>query len=238
MITKQYDGLYYEVHSPSLLVLTDNSGNPPLVHIEMVRPRYVRLCIGLRHFKIFEAMSQATAFVWEHIKEGRNIEMLKKMSTLALLISVIYLSCAPQSQAATVCGSNCSSAASNVFQELFDDFKQLGYPVGTIGCQSGGHMRNSKHHWGGACDIWGQTARNVTPQHHPSPAVQIEIARKHGLISGCEWHRSPDCGHFEMPGRGSYRIVRSRHKSKRYVAKSRHRAIHVGRSERSFQDTN
>lgn len=57
-----------------------------------------------------------------------------------------------------------------------------------------GHMRNSLHHWGGACDV-GQQSRNVAwkPMYHVT-----EIAHRWGLTDGCEWRGYPDCGHVEV----------------------------------------
>jgi hypothetical protein len=84
------------------------------------------------------------------------------------------------------------------FQALIRDLQDAGYKVGGPGCLSSGHMRHSKHHWGGACDFFGQYARDRTRLHQPPPQLQIALARKHGLISGCMW-RNRDCGHFEVP---------------------------------------
>lgn len=104
--------------------------------------------------------------------------------------------CTAQGRCATV-----ASFAVGAFRGLVSDLEQLGYAIGSPGCLSGGHMRNSKHHWGGACDLFNQVARNRTALRQPPPAVQIEVAQRHGLISGCSWHRSPDCGHFEISRR-------------------------------------
>jgi len=84
------------------------------------------------------------------------------------------------------------------FQGLIRDLQDAGYKIGGPGCLSGGHMRHSKHHWGGACDFFGQYARDRTRLRQPPPQLQIVFARKHGLISGCMW-RNRDCGHFEVP---------------------------------------
>ncbi len=104
--------------------------------------------------------------------------------------------CTAQGRCATV-----ASFAIGAFRGLVADLEHLGYAIGSPGCLSGGHMRNSKHHWGGACDLFNQVARNRTALRQPPPAVQIEVAQRHGLISGCSWHRSPDCGHFEVARR-------------------------------------
>jgi hypothetical protein len=84
------------------------------------------------------------------------------------------------------------------FHGLVADLQSMGYDVGRPGCLSSGHMRHSKHHWGGACDLFNQTARNRTALKQPPPAVQIALAQRYGLVSGCVWRR-PDCGHFEVP---------------------------------------
>jgi hypothetical protein len=93
--------------------------------------------------------------------------------------------------------------ATAAFQGAIREFEALGYAIGSPGCLSGGHMRHSKHHWGGACDLFNQVARNRTALRQPPPRVQIAVAERHGLISGCRW-RSPDCGHIETPTRLRY----------------------------------
>lgn len=95
---------------------------------------------------------------------------------------------------------NVTSSAHGQFAGLVADFKAMGYSIGTPGCLSSGHMRHSKHHWGGACDLFNQTARNRTALRQPPPSIQISVAHRHGLTSGCVW-RHPDCGHFEVPSR-------------------------------------
>lgn len=102
--------------------------------------------------------------------------------------------------AGEACGTVASWAAEK-FRGLFVDLVAAGYRLGSPGCLSGGHMRHSLHHWGGACDLFNQVARNRTALPQPPPAVQIELAAKHGLTSGCVW-RSPDCGHFDLSGIG------------------------------------
>jgi hypothetical protein len=110
-------------------------------------------------------------------------------------------------------GGHCASvvaSAVEAFQGLIRDFEKMGYAIGSPGCMSGGHMHNSKHHWGGACDLFNQVARNRTALRQPPPSVQIATAQRHGLTSGCAW-RSPDCGHFEVAGRSVYRLASSGH---------------------------
>ena len=57
-------------------------------------------------------------------------------------------------------------------------------------------MRRSKHHWGGACDLFNQYARNRTRLRLPPD--HMAIALRYGLVDACMW-RNPDCGHFEVP---------------------------------------
>lgn len=86
------------------------------------------------------------------------------------------------------------------FQGLIRDLESAGYAIGAPGCLSGGHMRHSKHHWGGACDLFNQVARNRTALRMPPARLQIALAGRHGLTSGCAW-RHRDCAHFEVQGR-------------------------------------
>jgi hypothetical protein len=109
------------------------------------------------------------------------------------------------------------------FQGLIRDLEDAGYKIGGPGCLSGGHMRHSKHHWGGACDFFGQYARDRTRLRQPPPQLQIALARKHGLISGCMW-RNRDCGHFEapIPGQSVSQYMAARgyaRRAKRYASR-------------------
>ena len=82
-----------------------------------------------------------------------------------------------------------------------------GYKPKDIGCYAPtGHIRNSEHHWGGACDI-DQKERNVTAKfmYHVT-----ELAHKFKLEDGCEW-RHPDCGHIQVPQASHVAINRRRH---------------------------
>ena len=122
---------------------------------------------------------------------------------------------------------NVAPAARSQFEGLVADFQSMGYSVGTPGCLSAGHMARSKHHWGGACDLFNQVARNVTALRQPPPAVQIAVANAYGLTSGCVW-RSPDCGHFEVPSAGAVgytNTVRVHYYSHR-VTKHRYASLH------------
>lgn len=90
------------------------------------------------------------------------------------------------------------ASARDKFQGFIDAVEAAGYKIKDIGCKSWGHMRNSKHHWGGACDF-DQKRRSVTAKfmYHVT-----EIAKRFGLTDGCTWHPA-DCGHIEVPGPNS-----------------------------------
>lgn len=74
---------------------------------------------------------------------------------------------------------------------------ESGYKPRAIGCYArSGHMRGSKHYWGGACDI-DQKRRNVTAKMMYTVSA---LAAQYNLKDGCTWKRTPDCGHVEVPG--------------------------------------
>lgn len=129
---------------------------------------------------------------------------------------------------AHVCVSgHCGTVAAQLaekFRGLFADFVALGYNIGSPGCLSSGHMRHSLHHWGGACDIFNQRARNVTSLPQPPPAVQIEVAARHGLTAGASWC-NPDGGHFDASGYngchgGRAHVRRARIRTHRHIARN------------------
>jgi hypothetical protein len=148
---------------------------------------------------------------------------MKAISTL-LLLAAILISAGAEARTRhhpPYAGEHESQYALNVassyranFVGLVSDLQFLGYNVGRPGCLSSGHMWHSKHHWGGACDLFDQVARNVTRLRQPPPAVQIEVASRHGLVSGCSW-RHPDCGHFEVPTGNAMWYKRRHHRSAR-----------------------
>ena len=77
------------------------------------------------------------------------------------------------------------------FQSLIAAFEAAGYHPSHVGCFArGGHVRNSRHYAGAACDFdqsgWGRTARFMYHAH--------EIIVAHGLRDGCEFR---DCGHVD-----------------------------------------
>ena len=118
------------------------------------------------------------------------------------------------------CGTVASSVASQ-FTGLFQDLKAMGYRLAP-GCYSPrGHMPNSLHHWGGACDLFGQYARDLMSLPHPAPSEQIALAAKHGLVSGCEWGNR-DCGHFDVSGYHGGGHVRVAHRTPRHARYARY----------------
>jgi hypothetical protein len=94
--------------------------------------------------------------------------------------------------------------------------KIKGNRIGEIGCLSSGHMRHSKHHWGGACDF-SQLSRDRTTDKFMYHVTAI--AHKHGLTDGCEWDNR-DCGHIEVPGPNRLtRTASARHHHRRYAGR-------------------
>lgn len=79
------------------------------------------------------------------------------------------------------------------FQGFVADLVANGYKPAQIHCYAGGgHVPNSRHYAGAACDIdqrgWGKTA---APMYHVAA-----LAAKHGLRDGCSF-RHADCGHVD-----------------------------------------
>lgn len=75
------------------------------------------------------------------------------------------------------------------------DVVAAGYHPGQIHCYArGGHIRNSLHYSGKACDF-DQRGWNLTARAMYSAAV-ASIAQKWGLRDGCSFHRK-DCGHID-----------------------------------------
>ena len=77
------------------------------------------------------------------------------------------------------------------FQGFISDIVAAGYRPRHIGCYaSGGHVPNSRHYAGAACDFdqsgWGRTASFM---YHVRA-----IASAHGLRDGCSFR---DCGHID-----------------------------------------
>jgi hypothetical protein len=77
------------------------------------------------------------------------------------------------------------------FQALIADFVAAGYKPRRIGCLAhGGHVPNSRHYAGAACDFdqrgWGLTTSFMYRAR--------AIIAKHGFRDGCSFN---DCGHVD-----------------------------------------
>lgn len=84
-----------------------------------------------------------------------------------------------------------ASGLAGRFQALIADFAAQGYRPRHIGCFArGGHVRNSRHYAGAACDFdqsgWGRTAGFMYHAH--------AIIVAHGFRDGCDFR---DCGHVD-----------------------------------------
>lgn len=90
-----------------------------------------------------------------------------------------------------------SAAHAGKFQAFIDDLESTGYRISFMGGTRRGRCAppRHKHPCGAAIDI-NQTARDVVTRRFP-PGTN-EMARRHGLLHGAEWRRSPDAGHFEV----------------------------------------
>ncbi|MGZ3686061.1 MAG: hypothetical protein ACXVCI_19555 [Bdellovibrionota bacterium] len=104
------------------------------------------------------------------------------------------------SQAATVkYGNKAVGIAPNFAQPMqciVDKLKQQNYNPKSIGCYAQRPKNRSAHPTGHACDV-DQTARNVTGVNRIGSSAQTSIAKGCQAVSGCQWGRNPDCGHFE-----------------------------------------
>ena len=90
------------------------------------------------------------------------------------------------------------------FKGLIADFVDAGYHPRAIGCFArGGHVANSRHYLGEACDFdqtgWGKTTRFMYT--HEAAA----IIHKWGFTNGCSFR---DCGHVGTDGQRSERWAR------------------------------
>ena len=86
-----------------------------------------------------------------------------------------------------------NSRVAEKFKGFIADIVAAGYKPSHIGCYaSGGHVPNSRHYAGAACDFdqrgWGKT---VGFMYHVAA-----IAAAHGLRDGCSFRHS-DCGHID-----------------------------------------
>jgi hypothetical protein len=78
------------------------------------------------------------------------------------------------------------------FKALIADFVAAGYKPRAVGCLAhGGHVPNSRHYAGAACDFdqrgWGLTHPFM---YHKAHAIIV----KHGFRDGCSFS---DCGHVD-----------------------------------------
>jgi len=109
--------------------------------------------------------------------------------------------------------------AADKFVSLTNDLVAHGFH-GSVTCAATGHMPNSLHHSGRACDF-AQTARNRTVgvMYHAAAIIAA-----HGLRDGCSFG---DCGHVDTgtPLEG-HRLA---------AASSRHQAQYVARQNRGEQ---
>lgn len=85
-----------------------------------------------------------------------------------------------------------SPAIATSMQGFIADVVARGFH-GPVHCFArGGHVRNSNHYWGGACDFaqrgWNKT---VAVMYHVR-----DLASKWGLRDGCTFR---DCGHIDLP---------------------------------------
>ena len=97
-----------------------------------------------------------------------------------------------------------ASHLANRFQALIADFVAAGYKPRRIGCLAhGGHVPNSRHYAGAACDFdqrgWGLTTSFMYRAR--------AIIAKHGFRDGCSFN---DCGHVD-DGLSVRHAHRSRH---------------------------
>lgn len=81
----------------------------------------------------------------------------------------------------------------NQFQGFISDLVKTGYTPKHISCwAASGHVANSNHYHGGACDFdqWARNKTNASMYHVAA------LASKWNLRDGCSF-RSPDCGHID-----------------------------------------
>ena len=77
------------------------------------------------------------------------------------------------------------------FNALIDDFIAHGYKPRSIGCHAhGGHVPNSRHYAGAACDFDQSGLGRTTSFMYHARA----IIKKHGFRDGCAFG---DCGHVD-----------------------------------------
>jgi hypothetical protein len=129
---------------------------------------------------------------WHH---KRHYEAVERRSYGVHLVTVPTAAGVHITVAASVAGN---------FQGFIRGLVALGYHPRHIGCYSAtGHIRNSLHHVGKACDF-DQTGWNRAPAIMHTAQV-TQLAHRWGFVSGCEFRSRRDCGHIGMdfsPARG------------------------------------
>jgi hypothetical protein len=103
------------------------------------------------------------------------------------------------------------------FQALIADFVAAGYNPRSVGCAAhGGHVANSRHYHGAACDFdqrgWGKTTNFMYNAR--------AIIAKHGFRDGCSFN---DCGHVD-DGQSTHSVHYAHHSSRprHYAHRSGH----------------
>ena len=138
-------------------------------------PGFARLKDGyyIKHYKRYKHHKHHGSFVHESAHASGGIVMVPTAAGIPIQVA--------------------ASLASR-FTGFIADLVANGYKPSHIGCYaSGGHIPNSRHYAGAACDIdqrgWGKTAG---PMYHLAG-----LAAKHGLRDGCSFKHS-DCGHVQV----------------------------------------
>jgi hypothetical protein len=122
---------------------------------------------------------------WHH---QRHYEAIRERSYAGGLVTVPTAAGIRITVAASVAGN---------FQGFIRGLVAMGYHPRRIGCYSAtGHIRNSMHHVGKACDF-DQTGWNRSPAIMHTERV-TELAHRWGFVSGCEFRSRRDCGHIGM----------------------------------------
>jgi len=112
-----------------------------------------------------------------------------------------------------------SARNADKFVDTINELWNAGFR-GPVNCAAaGGHVRNSRHYSGNACDLaqtgWGKT---VAFMYHQEAAA---IIAKHGLHNGCSFR---DCGHISDGEGGRH------HYASRKVHYVHHRHTHYART--------
>lgn len=120
----------------------------------------------------------------------------------------------------------------NPMQCIVNKLEKMGYRARDIGCFGARPHNRSAHPTGHACDV-DQSGRNVTTLNRKfSYRQQIDLAKGcEKAVSGCNWRRNPDCGHFEQKSapysRSGARVASHHRYGERYAShptkKRRHR---------------